>query len=58
MTNAQMIMLGMGIFYAIAFIGLIVLEVHLIRIIISLRPENCEKCTGYLKKILLIFLKR
>lgn len=50
MTNAQMIMLGMGIFYAIAFIGLIVLEVHLIRVLISLRPENCEKCTGYLKE--------
>ena len=50
MTDAQVVMLGMGIFYAIAFIGLIVLEVHLIRILISLRPENCEKCTGYLKE--------
>ena len=50
MTDAQIIMLGMGIFYAIVFIGLIVLEVHLIRILISLRPENCEKCTGFFKE--------
>ena len=50
MTTAQITMLGLGIFYAIAFIGLTVLEVHLIRILISLRPENCEKCTGFFKE--------
>ena len=50
MTDAQIVMLIMGIFYAAGFVGLIVLEVHLIRILISLRPENCEKCTGYLKE--------
>ena len=50
MTTAQITMLGLGIFYAIAFIGLTVLEVHLIRILISLRPENCEKCTGFFSR--------
>jgi hypothetical protein len=50
MTDAQIVMLIMGIFYAAGFVGLIVLEVHLIRILISLRPENCEKCTGFFKE--------
>ncbi len=40
----------MGIFYLAGFIGLIVLEIHLVQILISLRSENCEKCIGVFKK--------
>ena len=50
MTDAQVVMLIMGIFYTAGFVGLVVLEVHLVRILISLRPENCEKCTGFFKE--------
>ena len=38
------------ILWIVYIVILVAIEIHLICILVSLRPENCEKCTGFLKE--------